>query len=217
MGTPSEDLASQLKDAALKKVGGKALTSKFGIDCFALVDALLRSLKAQTAADFCTVTGDADYIWGDEVALESIKPGDILQFRNHVVETHTKELRETRWKETESRTQTRPHHTAIVVEVSKDGSVVVVEQNVKPDKKKVKRNVIPALASGEDTRYSGNSVKTEIKVTGTVKAYRPVPKPKGASLLRPGALAPAGGWRMLAHVVPAQGGPKRPPGPFGIG
>jgi hypothetical protein len=211
MGTPSEDLAVRLKDAAIKKVGGKALTSKFGIDCFALADTLLRSLNAQTAEDFGTVTANADYAWGDEVELGAIKPGDILQFRDHVVETHTKELRETGWKETESRTQRRPHHTAVVIEVPKDGGVVVVEQNVRPDPKKVMRNVIPVLAPGEDTHYESNRVKTEIKVTGTVRAYRPVLKSKGASLLRPG------GWRMLANVIPAQGGTKHPPGPVGVG
>jgi hypothetical protein len=36
MGSPSENLATQLKDATAEKVGGKALTSKFGTDCFAL-------------------------------------------------------------------------------------------------------------------------------------------------------------------------------------
>ena len=54
-------------------------------------------------------------------------------------------------------------------------------------------------------------------MTGAVRAYRAIPKPpKDASLLTPGKLAPGAGSRMLANVVPAQGGAKRVPGPIGI-
>jgi hypothetical protein len=61
-----EDLGAKLKAAAEKMVGGKALTSKYGLDCFALVDKLLRTLGAATAADGdVPVTATADYDWGD--------------------------------------------------------------------------------------------------------------------------------------------------------
>jgi hypothetical protein len=213
-----EDLSAKLKAAAEKKVGGKALTSKFGLDCFALVDKLLRSLGAETAADGdVPVTATADYDWGDGILLDSIQPGDILQFRKHVVHSETWTFANNKWYETETRTLTRPHHTAIVVDVGKDGSVTVVEQNVHPNPKKVTRNVIPRLDAGEETRKVSSDVKIKLKVTGSVKAYRAVPKPpKGASLLRPGQSTPANGWRMMAYVVPSQGGGKRVPGPLGM-
>lgn len=214
-----EDLGAKLKAAAEKMVGGKALTSKFGLDCFGLVDKLLRNLGAQTAADGdVPVTATADYDWGDGILLDSIQPGDILQFRKHVVHTQTLTFANGKWHETETRTLTRPHHTAIVMEVHKDGSVTVVEQNVHPNPKRVNRNVIPRLDSGEDTKHVSSELKIKMKVTGAVRAYRPAPKPpKGASLLHPGESAPAGGPRMLADgVVPSQGGVKRVPGPLGM-
>jgi hypothetical protein len=213
-----EDLGTKLQAAAEKMVGGKALTSKYGLDCFALVDKLLRTLGAQTAADGdVPVTATADYDWGDGILLDSIQPGDILQFRNHVVHTQTFTFANGKWYETETRTLTRPHHTAIVMTVHKDGSVSVVEQNVYPNPKKVTRNVIPRLDPGEETKRVNSELKIKMKVTGAVRAYRPAPKPtKGASLLHPGKSAAAGGSRMLANVVPSQGGAKRVPGPLGM-
>ena len=87
MGDTNDDLSKKLKAAAEQKVGGKAVKSKFGIDCFGLVDALLRSLGAETAADGTVkVTKTADYDWGDGILLDSIQPGDILQFSKHVVD-----------------------------------------------------------------------------------------------------------------------------------
>ena len=213
-----EDLSAKLKAAAEKMVGGKALTSKYGLDCFALVDKLLRTLGAATAADGdVKVTATADYDWGDGIMLDSIQPGDILQFRKHVVDIATWKKANGKWYEASGRTLKRPHHTAIVMEVRKDGSVVVVEQNVHPNPGKVTRNVIPRLDAGEETREVSREEKMKLKVTGAVRAYRPAPKPpKGASLLHPGTSAPVGGSRALASFVPSQGGPKRTPGPLGM-
>ena len=52
MSDQSNKLNTRLKDAAKKKVGSKALKSKYGIDCFGLVDALLRSVGANSAHDY---------------------------------------------------------------------------------------------------------------------------------------------------------------------
>jgi hypothetical protein len=212
-----EDLGAKLKAAAEKLVGGNALTSKYGLDCFALVDSLLRKLGAATAADGdVAVTATADYDWGDGIMLDSIQPGDILQFNKHLVDIATWKYTNGKWYEAEGRELTRPHHTAIVMEVRKDGSVVVVEQNVRPTPGKVTRNVIPKLDAGEETRKVSSEEKIKLKVTGSVRAYRPIPKPsKGAKLLHPGTSVPAGG-SMLASVAPLQGGAKRAPGPLGL-
>ena len=217
MGDTTDDLSKKLMEAAQKKVGGPALTkTKFGADCFVLVDTLLRSLDANSAADYeedGRVTPTQDYTWGDGILLDSLRPGDILQFRNHVVDSGTWKQVNGKWMETEGRTQNRPHHTAIVLEIATDGSVTVVEQNVKPDPKKVTRNVIPRLEAGEEERRVSSDVKIKLKVTGSVRAFRPVPRPeKGASLLPP---SPTIHRRMLAHRIPSQGGAKRPPGPLG--
>lgn len=213
-----EDLNAQLKASAEKMVGKKALTSKFGLDCFALVDKLLRNLGAQTAADGdVPVTATADYDWGDGIMLTSLQPGDILQFRKHVIHIQTFTFANDKWHETETRTLTRPHHTAIVIEVHKDGSVTVVEQNVHPNPRRVNRNVIPRLDAGEDTKKIGSDKKVKMTVSGDVKAYRPAPKaPKGASLLDPRRPAYAGVARVPASAVPSLGGAKRVPGSLGM-
>jgi hypothetical protein len=211
-----DDLNAKLKAAAEKLVGGNAVTSQYGLDCFALVDKLLRGLGAATAADGeVKVTATADYDWGDGILLDSIQPGDILQFSKHVVDVGTLKNVDGKWQEVSGITYTRPHHTAIVMEVNRDGSVVVVEQNVRPNPGKVSQNVILRLDSGEETRRVNSEERIKLKVTGTVRAYRPIPKPSKGASLHPNKSAPAGG-SMLASVTPLRGGAKRMPGPLGV-
>jgi hypothetical protein len=221
MASPTEDLAARVKTSADFKVGRKAVKgskAKGGIDCFALIDEVLRSADAKSASDFGSVTPDADYVWGDAVALDALRPGDVLQFRNHTLRSVTQTLGDRGWQVTsEEGPAVRPHHSAIVLEILADGSIVVAEQNVRPHPDKVTRNVIAALAEGEVTRYRGNSEKVTITVTGTVKAYRPVPKSKGASLFRLNQDAARHGRGMLARNVRSEGGPTRTPGPLGRG
>jgi|ERR1043166_1674775 hypothetical protein len=211
-----DDLNAKLAAAAKAKVGKKALMkTHYGTDCFVLVDQLLRDLGAATAADGdVKVTPTADYDWGDGIMLTSIQPGDILQFRKHFIKivTVTKTPKET---VTDTRTLNRPHHTAVVLEVHKDGSVTVVEQNVYPNPGKVTQNVIPRLDAGEETKrtHKGDAeIKTTMTVTGEVKAYRPIPKPPKGASLGPSLLS---GSQMMAYVVPSRG-PKRVPGPTGM-
>jgi hypothetical protein len=234
MASPAENLADSIKSSAESRVGGKAVDGgkdKGGIDCFALVDELLKSAGGKRPKDFGEVTPTSDYVWGEPVELDKIKPGDILQFRDHFVTIRTLKLGELKWEETSIEGPARrPHHTAVVVEVKKDGSVVVVEQNVRPDPKKVKRSVIAGLAAGEETRYKSRAEKEIITVTGTVKAYRPVPKTdakpekpeKGKSekgtmlfLLPTHQELDGVGQRTLAQHSPREGGAKRLPGPVG--
>ena len=132
-----EGVANVLKAIVQEKVGKKAVGDG---ECFALVDMALKSAGAKSAEDFGKVTRNSDYIWGHAVGLDHIRPGDVLQFRNHVVKVRTET--DTAWKE---RTYTRPYHTAVVVAVEGDGSVIVVEQKVKPDPKKVTRMSLRAL------------------------------------------------------------------------
>jgi cell wall-associated NlpC family hydrolase len=183
MGLPEEDLADRIKSSAQRKVGGPAGVggkSKGAIECAALINEVLKSAGAKTLADFDTVSDD--YVWGEPVDLNDVKPGDILQFRNHEITVEKQTLGKYKWETTSTEGPARrPHHTAVVVEVLKDrGGVVVVEQNVKPDVHKITRNTILRLDAGYDTRMIGNSTKIKITVTGFVKAYRAVAKTKDA-------------------------------------
>jgi hypothetical protein len=183
MGSPTEILATRFKDAVKRRVGHAAVIgskAKGGFGCFALVNEMLKSVGAKTAADFGEVTPDGNYVWGDEIPdAKDVKPGDVLQFRDHVitVKTTTTFAVPTRRGVTgEEKTETavRPHHTAVVIEILDGGGVVVVEQHVKPNIHKVYRHTILRLAKGSETRMSKHA-KIEVNVSGTVKAYRPVP------------------------------------------
>lgn len=233
MASLAENLAESIKTSAEKKVGSKAVDGgkdKGGIDCFALVDELLKKAGGKRPADFGEVTPTADYVWGEEVELDKLKPGDILQFRDHLVTIRHQKLGEFKWEDTSTEGPARrPHHTAVVVEVKEDGSVTVVEQNVKPDPKKVRRSVIAGLAAGEETIHRSNVVRDIITVTGTVKAYRPVPKTgknqpeqpeqgkpeKGTILFPLQQKSAVGGQSAMAQCIPREGGAKRQPGPLG--
>ncbi len=202
------DVAEVLWHRLLQKVGKQAVGDG---ECFALVDRELKKVGAKSAEDFGTVTETADYVWGTEVPLSDVKPGDVLQFRDHVVTVHTETPEG--WKE---RFYKRGHHKSVVVAVNDDGSVVVVEQKVKPNPKQITKNTIARLNAGEETRAPDKSTTVTITVTGTVKAYRPVSKEKGASLFHRDDV---GGERRqnFAAFVPSDGGPSRPVGPLGLG
>lgn len=206
-------LNGQLKKAAADLVGKDAITSAYGYDCFALVDSLLRGLGAQTAEDgTVAVTETADYDWGDPIKLGEVQVGDILQFKNHLIDVSSWTLSAGKWYETKGQEYTRPHHTAIVTAVNADGSYLVVEQNVKPNPAKVSGSVIMRLASGTETRMTGDKFKTVIKVTGRVRAYRPLLKPPPVT--RKADATVVTGSPRATKYVPADGGAKRTPGPM---
>jgi hypothetical protein len=79
---------------------------------------------------------DDDYVWGTAIAVGAAIPGDILQFRNHIVTTTviTKVTLEdgSGTIETKQSTMKRPHQTAIVAENRGAFGLVVFEQNVEP-------------------------------------------------------------------------------------
>jgi hypothetical protein len=135
--------------------------------CFALADNALKNAKAKSAADFGKITPNADYVWGSEVTLSQLQPGDIIQFRNYRYDRTivTKTSDETR---TDTNFETRPHHTAIVESVGTDGALVVLEQNA-PEGSPVQRSTL-FFASGTTT--AGNQTTT-IKIQGRFRFYRP--------------------------------------------
>jgi CHAP domain-containing protein len=134
--------------------------------CFALADRALRNAGGRSAADYGAVTPDADYQWGTSITLAELQPGDVIQFRGYSYERVdvTDTERETR---TERRTESRPHHTAIVESVGSNGEVTVLEQNA-PDGSAVHSTHLFFTAG---TTTSGNTTTT-ITVQGTVWFYR---------------------------------------------
>lgn len=197
--TPT-DVNDAVRAAAAALVGRPAVGPRQ--ECYDLADRVLRDSHARSAPDFGTITDDADYEWGTAVPLTEVRPGDILQFRNHLVrtETVTHTLRRLPDGSTEfadnQHIETRPrgHHTAVVLEVQGD-TVVVAEQHVRDPvtrrtARDVRQNTIilesrPAetttRSSVEASRQGNVDVQTTTMVTVTVSgdvwAYRPQPAP----------------------------------------
>lgn len=140
-------------------------------ECFALADLALRGAGAKSAADFGSISDDADYIWGSDTALSAVQPGDIIQFRNYkyVRKITVDNERETR--ETESE-QGRPHHTGIVKTVESDGKITIWEQNVPTGTGSVR--TFELFFKNSETTVGDTT--TKVTVSGTVKFYRPQPR-----------------------------------------
>jgi hypothetical protein len=136
-------------------------------ECFALADRALRDAGARSAADYGTVVPDADYVWGAQVGLAALQPGDIIQLRDYRYrrEVVTESDDGTR---TEERTEERSHHTAVVESVGADGAVTVLEQN-SPEGSPVVRSQLYFAAS----RVTSGRRTTTVTVEGTFWFYRP--------------------------------------------
>jgi len=133
-------------------------------ECFTLADQALTGAGAKSARDFGKVTPTADYVWGTEVSLSDLRPGDIIQFRDYEYERRVED-ESGKWK-TDS--QKRPHHTAIVESVGSSGAVTVLEQNA-PKGSAVSR---AQLFFTNATSVDGGTTTT-IRVQGTFWFYRP--------------------------------------------
>jgi hypothetical protein len=94
------------------------LGKKVGAGEWDLGESALKQAGAQTSNDLGPVGDDTDYIWGDQIDMKDVQPGDIIQFRDHDVTTTT----ETEYtfsdgtsiNDTKSSVAQRGHHTAIV-------------------------------------------------------------------------------------------------------
>ena len=137
-------------------------------ECFTLADDALRHAGAKSAADFGQVTPDADYVWGTAVSRTDLRPGDIIQLRDYHLELESTTEHPDGSSESESRVESRPHHTAIVESIGTDGRVTVLEQNV-PDGGPVTRNVLHLTS----TTYTSGAATVQAVVTGTFWFYRP--------------------------------------------
>ena len=148
--------------------------------CFALADQALRSVGVKSASDFGSVSPTADYIWGREVALGQAQVGDVIQFKNfNFDETITTEISRSDGSSSydeQTRSQSRPHHTAILASIGSNGELMVYEQNV-GGQMLVQHNqlLFSSVTIGPTTTTEGGvttTVTRTITVTGTAKFYR---------------------------------------------
>jgi hypothetical protein len=135
-------------------------------ECFTLVDRALRNAGAKSAADYGEVTPDADYVWGASVGLSDLRPGDVIQFRDYRFE-RTVETSDSEGTATETHSEERPHHTAIV-EVVDGSTVTVLEQNA-PDGQPVLRTVLYF----DNSHVAAGDTTTTVTVSGSWWFYRP--------------------------------------------
>lgn len=91
---------------AVSKMGEKVGDGQ----CTTLVEQALIQAGKLTTTDFGVVGTQADYVWGTPVTLNASLPGDIIQFRDHVI-TVTVKRAKGGMQET---THQRLHHTAIL-------------------------------------------------------------------------------------------------------
>ncbi len=137
-------------------------------ECFTLADGALRNAGAKSAAEFGSVTPDADYVWGTAINRADLQPGDVIQLRNYRCDLEMRTEHADGSADIDTRTEDRPHHTAIVESVGGNGVVTVLEQNF-PTGTAVTRNRLH-LSS---VTYSSGATTTTAGVRGTFWFYRP--------------------------------------------
>lgn len=128
--------------------------------CWTFAETALRQAGARTSNDIMGADGvnsDADYVWGTEVSLANVQPGDIVQFRYYSVHIES--------PDGSGREESRgePRHTAIVAAVGANGAITVLEQNV-PDGGAVRRTTL--FFRDSDT----------VTTNGNWWFYRPIPR-----------------------------------------
>lgn len=137
-------------------------------ECFTLADRALSGAGARSAADYGTVTPDADYVWGTSVTVADLQPGDVIQMRNYRFDREVSVNNPDGSGSTDTSFEERPHHTAIVESVNGDGGITVLEQNAPPGSA-VRRSVL----FFRDTTATSGRTTTTVRVQGSFWFYRP--------------------------------------------
>jgi hypothetical protein len=138
-------------------------------ECWDLAEKALIDAGAKTSTKLTpNFSATADYIWGTKIAqLSTVKPGDILQFKNY----------KCTWSSTEEdgsgvdADYSAKHHTAIVMSKPTNGAVKVLHQNY--NNKKTVHETTFQLSSKE---YKKGKTAYKYTVTGKIMAYRPIKK-----------------------------------------
>ena len=156
-------LGDQVLTFARRHIGNKVGSG----ECYDLADRALRNAGAKSAPDYGKITPTADYIWGREVGLADVQPGDIIQFRDYQFERRV----ERNDGSYETKSQERPHHTAIINSIGDNGAIIVLEQNAPPGSQVHQTQLYFSNATTNQ-----NGTKTTIKIEGRVWFYRPQPR-----------------------------------------
>jgi len=145
-------------------------------ECTRLVEAALVQAGKKTTRDFGVVGNTKDYVWGTPVTIHTAVPGDIIQFRNHIMSITTKK------KDHDGSGVTvenkRAHHTAIIAnkgwrmdDYNREYFVFsIIEQNHPARTRTVKSHV--QFQKSDVTAANGDEILTES--TGEYWIYRPV-------------------------------------------
>ena len=147
-------------------------------ECVRLVEEALTQAGKKTTTDFGVVGNHADYVWGRSIKIEVALPGDIIQFRNHVM---TVTVRRNSGGMTET-TYRRPHHTAILTnkgwrEDSKTPPRQYWELSILEQNQANRRYVIKSTLQLQNSwTLLPNNDEVEVYVSGTYFIYRPVDK-----------------------------------------
>lgn len=163
---------SEIVGYAVGKVGQKVGDG----ECTRLVEKALNKAGKKVTKDFGVVGRKEDYVWGLQITLNDAHPGDIIQFRNHVMAVT---VRRADGGSVET-THARPHHTAIIAsknwrEDSKKRQyyqISLLEQN-QGGKKYVFKNTVQ-LENSLTVLDNGDEI--EVYVSGEYFIYRPVNK-----------------------------------------
>jgi len=160
-------------------------------ECWDLANRALLKAHAKSSNDLGPSGKDANYVWGEPVAVKDVEAGDILQMRDFDVKVTTKTT--TTFSDGTVMTgggwtrEERPHHTAIVERSFGNGKVVILEQNYQHIKRVFRHEVF--VSSPPDTVTTTATivenpvtkrletaqviVVTSVKVSGQLWAYRP--------------------------------------------
>src|SRR5262245_12035102 len=77
-GTTSPSLADRILAFGRRQRGSRVGDG----ECFTFADRALTTSGARSAADYGTVTPNADYVWGSAVSLGNLQAGDVIQMRD---------------------------------------------------------------------------------------------------------------------------------------
>ena len=134
-------------------------------ECWDLAQQALSFAGARNSTDFRSQTRNANYVWGKSVSLNQARPGDIIQYRNF-----SGKKRETQengsWKELGFSAE---HHTAILSKRLAHGAWRVYQQN-----NEGQRFVTEDVVHLQDAKFTQESIRVEVDVSGKYWIYRPV-------------------------------------------
>lgn len=169
------DLNSQVLSFAQKALGKKIGDG----ECATLADEAVRTAGGKRFYTLGPSGLDADYVWGRKIttltpsggSISSIKPGDIIQFRNVTFSMSQKVTKPNGSWQMSSSNSSYGHHTAIVSGVS-GNYIYVLQQNVGSKGKSADAKKIVQAGTIWGTSFSTTSTAKDKTVTATTYTFK---------------------------------------------